>query len=392
MSSLVAVLGAAGGVGRHVAVAMDRAGARVRLGGRSAERLVLVRDTDLGGRGEVRRCQLWDDDELSEFCAGADVVVNCAGPSYRVVDRVARAADAAGASCVDPGGDVPLLRALTERPVERPVVVNAGLMPGLTAVLPAWLAEGMERPRSLVAHVGLMDRLTPVGAAEYLITLAGEHGEAQAAWRDGARSPRALTPVAGARVPFFPGRVDLQPYLSLEVERLAARLGLDEVDWWNVFDGDGHMLRTLTRLQGAGIGDDVTDAAAELCAAAELDLFGRTPYQIMTFRLTGTAPGGEPVARTLVLHATDTYAVTAAVAAVAAERLLAGDIRSGVHPVEDVVDPAATAARLRDRPEIRVLDRIEHVSDGPDGPQGGTPAPSGHGRHADPDPDDEGVV
>ncbi|WP_210770583.1 saccharopine dehydrogenase NADP-binding domain-containing protein [Qaidamihabitans albus] len=357
MSGAVAVLGASGGVGAHAARMLAVLGAgRLRLGARRVE----AAPGPAGGPDtEIVAVDLWDDARLAEFCSGVDVVVNCAGPSYRVVDRVARAAAAAGAGYVDPGGDVPLFRALSAASGRTAAVVNAGLMPGLTSILPRWLATGMRECRSLTAHVGLLDRLTPVGAAEYLLTLAGEHGEAMAAWRDGARRSRALQPDSAVRVPFFPAPVDLQPYLSLETERLAARLGVSDVDWWNAFDGAGNMLRTLGRLQAEGIGGDVEPAARQLCAAAELDLFGREPYQILLFRLDGSGENGQRESRTLLLRGTDTYELTAAVAAFTAQRLLDGAVPPGAHHVEDVVDPAALCAWLREQPVVSALERLD---------------------------------
>lgn len=365
MTGPVAVLGASGAVGGHTARLLAELGVeRLRLGSRrpsAGDHAGAVTDA------ETVAVDLWDDAELAGFCAGASVVVNCAGPSYAVVDRVALAARAAAAHYVDPGGDVPLARALSATDWTGVAVLNAGLMPGLTSVLPRWLATGMRECRTLTAHIGLLDRMTPVGAAEYLLTLSGEHGEALAAWRDGARRSRALEPASGATVPFFPGPVDLQPYLSLETERLASSLGLSYVDWWNVFDGTGHVLRTLGRLR-AVTGDgtaEVESAARQLCAAADLDLFGRTPYQTLVFRLDGA---GE--SRTAVLRGTDTYALTAAVAAFATRRALDGAIPPGVHHVEDAVPADALCAWLRTRSEVTLLDRVE-AGDDADEPEEG---------------------
>lgn len=364
MNGLVAVLGAGGGVGLHTARQLMRSGARLRLGARRPETVRSVVSPDAGTAGataEVVAVDLWDDAALAAFCAGASVVVNCAGPSYEVVDRVALAALASGAHYVDPGGDVPLWRALShEQWAGRGLaaVINAGLMPGLTSVLPHWLADGLVERRSLTAYVGLLDRMTPVGAAEYLLTLAGEHGEAMAAWREGRRRSRALGPASGVRVPFFSSPVDLQPYLSLETERLASSLGLSDVDWWNVFDGEGHVLRTLARLQADGPGGDLAASAAVLCEAAELDLFGRTPYQTLVFQLDGVTGDGIEERHTALLRGTDTYALTAAVASFSASRLLEDAVPPGAHHVQDAVEADALCAWLREQPEVTVLERF----------------------------------
>lgn len=355
---IVAILGAYGAVGRATAEALHRHGYPLRLGGRDAAATRALA-TEL--EAEAWPVDLWDDDALAAFCAGVALVVNAAGPSFRVLDRVARAALAAGADYVDPGGDQPLYDRLADGPVgARVAVLNAGLMPGLTAVLPRWLAGRLGEPaQALTAYVGLVDRFTPVGAAEYLLTLGGGHGEAQAVWRGGSRLSQAATPQADVEVPGFPGRVTLHPYLSLETERTARDLGLERVDWWNVFDGAGHVVTALSRLQGAMRGVELDAAAEELCAAARLDLFGHPPYQRIDCAMVGV---GGRTAR-VVMDSTDTYAITAAVTIAAARRVLEGSVPPGVWFVEQALDPDQLVTALRAEPAVTRLDDGEVAPD-----------------------------
>lgn len=107
------------------------------------------------------------------------------------------------------------------------------------------------------------------------------------------------------------------------------------------------MLRALGRIQADRTADrDLGRAAAELCAAAELDGFGREPYQILVFRMEGHI-GGDTAHRTLLLHGTDTYEITAAVTALTTYRLLDGLVPAGLHHVEDVVPAPAMVEWLR---------------------------------------------
>ncbi|MCP9984885.1 saccharopine dehydrogenase NADP-binding domain-containing protein [Actinomadura madurae] len=87
----IGVLGASGTVGR---VAVDRLASwdlgDLRLGGRDLDRAAEVGAQVPAARTEPVRVDLNDADALRAFCAGCDVVVNCAGPSYLVLDTVAR--------------------------------------------------------------------------------------------------------------------------------------------------------------------------------------------------------------------------------------------------------------------------------------------------------------
>ena len=185
-------------------------------------------------------------------------------------------------------------------------------------------------------------------------------------WRGGGTVSQAALPQSEVELPGFPGRVALHPYLSLETERTARDLGLDRVDWWNVFDGSGHVVTALSRLQGAMGGQGLEAAAEELCAAARLDLFGQQPYQRIDLTMTGAA--GDRAR--LVLDGVDTYAITAAVTVAATEQVLAGAVAPGVWFVEQVIDADALVARLRADPAVTRLDsgnadgEIDEVDEG----------------------------
>lgn len=370
MSASVGVVGGYGAVGSAVVRRLHRVlgpGYRLRVGGRRlAAAEELVRRERAGG-GEAMAVDVYDDEALRRFCAGCRLVVNASAASYLVVDRVARAALAAGADYVDAGGDLPLLDRLTPlgpAGAGRTALVTAGLMPGLTGLLPRWLAATeFRRPRRLVAYVGVMDRLTPAGAVDYLLSLRTRDEESQAVWQDGRRVTRAAAALTDVELPFFPGRVTAYPYLGYEAQRLAVDLGLTEVRWHAVFDGGASMMATLSRLQGAMAGEsDLRAAARELAAAAELDMFGKRPYQLLVFELTGTGPAGDEHTRTLVLRSTDTSEITGTVCALAAAQVLAGRVPPGAHLAAEGLAGAELVEALRATGVVRAFDLFDGVA------------------------------
>ncbi|MFI6531644.1 saccharopine dehydrogenase NADP-binding domain-containing protein [Nonomuraea sp. NPDC050547] len=316
----------------------------------------------LGGRDPARvRAQAGPDDEPvildlddaaapARFCAGCEVVVNCAGPSSIVLDTVARAALAAGAHYVDVAGDRLDLAFLTDLALRAPggprgAVLAAGMMPGLSALLPRAMAG--PAPHRLVAHVGGLDRFTKAAALDYIASLTGEYATPQAAWRGHRQVRGALRPLDGVRLPHFPGRVGAYPYLSRESARLARELGLAEVEWWGVFDGE----RAPRALAGAA-DRDPAQAARDLELAARLDAVGREPYFQLVFDLDG---------RTLIARAADSYELTAAVAASAVRALAAGRVPPGAHEAAWVLDPERVLGELRADPAVRVTSSVEEA-------------------------------
>jgi hypothetical protein len=355
----IGILGSYGAVGTAVVSDLAEDGLALRLGGRDGGRLAAQA---AGRRGAETQVVAVDDAAaLARFCADCAVVVNCAGPSYRILDRVACAALAAGADYVDPGGDEPVMRRLDTgalRAIGRRAVLTAGMMPGLSSLLPRWIAgRSPEPPAALTAYLGTLDHLSPSTAADYLLSVGGgTHGDARAAWQDGAHVANALEPQVDVRLPHFPGRVTAFPYLSVEAERLARSLALREVRWFNVFDGQ-HMLAALGRLQAAGSAadEDLAVMARDLTRAAELDLFGRDPYQLMVFEVTDGA--GE--VRSFALRAGGTYELTAATAAFTVRAVLEQRIPPGAHYADEVLEPERVPEILAACRSATVLDPLE---------------------------------
>ncbi|MFC8306751.1 saccharopine dehydrogenase NADP-binding domain-containing protein [Streptomyces olivaceus] len=355
---VIGVLGASGAVGRAAVRelrALGRTG--LRLGGRTASALCAVAGEDPGGHDETVWADATAPDGLRAFTEGCDIVLNCVGPTYRLRATVAAAALAAGAHCVDVAGDDPaaedLLKDGDPAREGRTVVLSAGALPGLSSLLPRWLAgQGLDTATALSAHCGGLETCSPTVARDLMLSLTSggadgaAYGEALAAVRGGRRVPRALRTAEDTEHPAFPGRVALQPYLSGESERLADVLGLDRLDWYNVHPGPA-VRALLNRLPASlAAGDDPAALADRLILAADLDLAGRTPYYVMDFALSGTA-SGQPATAGLTLRAASSYRLTAAVGALSVDAVLRGAVPAGVHFACDVLDPRAVVRHLR---------------------------------------------
>lgn len=351
----IGLIGASGAVGRSVLRHLRQAEVgHLRLGGRRADALQgLARGDD-----EVVALDLTDTDALGRFCADCAVVVNAAGPTTLVMDRIARAAIAAGADYVDAAGDEPVHERLSDvSHGDRCLLLSAGMMPGLTALLPRHLASSLDGPLRLACFIGGLDRFTPTAAGDYVASLGNGYGQPLAAWR-GRVVPRALAVRQDEDVPFFPDRVAAMPYLSQENVRIARRLGLVAGDWYNVFAGR-HLREAFGRAR-AQLGTAApADAIKTLCEAAALDLVGCEPYQLLVYRLEAGS-----VSRSLMLRATDSYALSGAMAAFAALDLRDGTIPPGLHFAGEIMDPGSTMARLRRSKEVIALEIVDGVAAG----------------------------
>ncbi|MGW8437377.1 saccharopine dehydrogenase NADP-binding domain-containing protein, partial [Nocardiopsis sp. NPDC055879] len=204
--AVIGVVGASGAVGRHAAHALRSLGhGRLVLGARRTDPLNTLAE-ELGGPVEVVPVDVDSAESLEAFCHRCDVVLNCAGPSYRILDRVAVAALATGADYVDVTGDTPVHDRLAGSPAagEHRVLLSAGTLPGLSALLPRWFARG-HGLREMTVHAGGLERCTGAAAGDLLLSLPGASaseavfGHPLSAWRDGAVVEGALRAREGVR-------------------------------------------------------------------------------------------------------------------------------------------------------------------------------------------------
>ena len=337
---VIGIVGANGAVGRAATQQLLSNGAwQLRLGSRGPP--VLRQELPTHGRlVETRHLDVMNAASLREFCTGCRVVVNCAGPSFQLLDIVAQSALRAGADYVDPGGDDPLHQRLAPLPIAcsgRTALLTAGMMPGISALLVRRLASHPDfRPCRLIAYVGGRGRISAASALDYILSLGHDAEASLAIWRDGTRVPRAMRPRTDLEVPFFAPGATAYPYIGQEIARVARVLGLAQVTWFNVFEGT-HMIAALARLQGAMSGaGDAAPAAADLARAADLDLFGLTPYQLFYLRLDGEADG-TPLSRSILLRGASAQELTGSMTALTTESLLRNEIAPGLHFAGEVL-------------------------------------------------------
>ncbi|WP_416566419.1 saccharopine dehydrogenase NADP-binding domain-containing protein [Nocardia testacea] len=366
----VAVLGATGVVGRAAVRMLTRLGiGALRLGARDVDRADL---SALPPGAERCRVDATDPDSLARFCAGTRLVLNCAGPSYLLVDRVARAALAAGSDYVDVSGDGPTHRLLGGSPLldgERTVVLSAGMLPGLANIVPRVLADDLTGAR-LVVYAGGIEPFAPASAGDLALSLDSSdgaaadghwYGETLAAWSGGRRRRNALPVREDAEVAGFPGRVTTMPFLTADAERLARSTGLTDLHWHNVFVGSALRL-TLTRLRGRVSGDQAALAGVvgEIGAAAELDLAGLDPFYLMAFTVHLSDR-----TETAVLRTPSSFELTAATAAHAVEYVLSGAVAPGLHYADDVLDPRGLLDAVTGFGALPVFQTHRHAHDEP---------------------------
>lgn len=356
----IAVLGATGSIGREVTRWLGAAGYRLRLGARQSTALqALAQQVN----ADAQVVDLYQQDALDAFSQGCQLLVNCSGPSYLVLDRVARSAARAGAHYIDVSGDGPVWHLLQQTPVSTPgwtAVLSAGMLPGLANVIPDWL--GVMPGDAIAVYSGGRERVRGAAAGDLVLSVNDQYGtvnassywygEAGTFWEKDGQRVRGQPAETRNDVAHFPGEVTLLPFLSSDAERLATHHQLSQLRWYNVFSGR-FLRETLTGLRGwVDSTGRLTQAVEQVEQASELDLLGLSPYYRLVFDLM---PRNKPCRRA-VISTDSSAALTAAVTVSTVNALVRGDITPGVHYADDVLMPVQTfndVARLHPGTQIR---------------------------------------
>ncbi|ONF74348.1 hypothetical protein AVR91_0203355 [Amycolatopsis keratiniphila subsp. keratiniphila] len=346
MTMTIAILGGYGAVGATAArrlAAHD--GNPIRVGGRNLRSASALCE-ELGENASAHVVDLTDSRSLATFCAGATVVLNCAGPSYRVLDTVALAARAADAHYVDVAGDQPLFRRLDALPPsDRLAVISAGVMPGLTAILPRGLLGDDPARTGIDLHVGGPVRITPVSAQDILLATGPDFGAPLASWRDGEVVQGSVSPQWNVSLPHFGPAVHALPYLTTESADFARHHDIGEHRSYSVYVSE--RIPTTLATAWAESPDDPTAWAGELAKAATEDLSEHAPRYTILVRRHDLDHQTPPAWR--LLQTTDPYRLSGVVAALTVQAVLASK-STGTHPAWRFLDPQEIWTTLADDP------------------------------------------
>lgn len=329
MKKHVLLFGSTGAVGRGcLDVLTRRADVSLLIAGRDESRLRDIASA-IQADVEILRLDVADTSAAAAAVARCDVVINCAGPSQRLSAEVAGAAIAAGVPYVDPGGDRALLDRLAAAGTGVPVLLQAGVQPGLSGLLLRVLAlHRTDEIDGVTAWCGGLQHLTPASVLEYLASLHDTRSHPGAAVRDGVIRRVSRDECKPAPAQYFPDPVAAHPHLDAETVAVAEHLGIGNVCWMNVFDG-AHTTRAMQLL---AVDDKRPRDVDSVLVAAKLDLFGRQPH----FAIVASAHDSVGSA-TVAFTCPDSYRVTGALAAFAASHV--ARMPAGVHPFWSIEEP-----------------------------------------------------
>ncbi|MEH0020161.1 MAG: saccharopine dehydrogenase NADP-binding domain-containing protein [Desulfobacter sp.] len=298
------------------------------------------------------RVDLWDDVALTDFCRQCCLVINCAGPSRSILDRVAKAALGAGIHYVDMGGDDVLYDLL--HPLEGTIrkkglsfIVSAGMYPGLSGLFPAYMAgAGFDRVDELAVYfISEGESLTANAAYDVVASIEDGFAQGMAGYQKHGGKKAGMAP-AWVDLPFL-GKRFMYPSINREMELLATETGMRAIRNF-ISPGEAGMAQLMAIRTASPDGFDRQKAAVSLIAASQKDMAGippRTLFYLTVEGRSGHAPKNEEAA--LFFQGTSA-GLMGIVAASTARLCLAKSCRPGRHFLFQGMDPASLMALLSD--------------------------------------------
>lgn len=346
---VVVVLGATGSVGKNVIrflspfVDIRAASRRATLKSQSG---ITAYQLDLSDEAALRRC-----------CDGCDMLVNCAAPGIEAEEKVAHIACELGIDYVDPGGDEQLYAALASQTAAgQSCILSAGMLPGLSGVLPRLLAAEFDSLTHLTGYVLSHEPFSYGGAKDFLASLDNGFGITGLSLQNDQLQPCSSP---GKRLlPLACTSAQALPYMSSEWQRLSRSLRVSEAAWFNLyphgelFDWLGDVRSNLSLVEGLA---SETRRIEKLVALSVADFASLPTQHVLAIEASGWRDGAQRT-RSLVVCAQQGAELTGAVTAFTALQRLQDLLPDRLHFAADVLSPESLMVFLRENlPSLRIL-------------------------------------
>lgn len=324
---MIGIIGGYGDIGFQVAQILKKElNERLRIGGRNADK-IFPNIKQPFFDDEWMKVDIRDMDSIKEFIGGCKIVVNCTGSSYRRTLKLAKAAVSYGCQYVDVGFDKEF-RLLNTYLQNGNVIYATGSMPGLSGVLPRYLAEKFDLVKNMEFYYAGLGVFTPTAAEDYLEGLFSKDNKTMMIVKNGKIIPYSTDESINHKNLLSKKERKLFPYFDEESQFIRKTLNLKNGKWFIAIDGEC----TLNVLEKARFNYDKNkeETIRELCTATCADCQGRNTYVEFIVQIEGKI-NGENQSRTLILKYDNPSRLTGLVAASVVIALSQNKLSKGVY-------------------------------------------------------------
>lgn len=241
MNVVVGVLGASGSVGfEAVKNLFEHTDYKIFLGARNIDKMNKMFSW-IGARGKVFKVDIFNQKELRAFCTNCDLIINCAGPSKKILDTICIASIKSNCHYVDVSGDSDLYNMMKNRGSDIKSknlthIISAGLYPGLTELLPAYVANNnFKKVDHMEVFLSSKGTLSINAAYDYICSIRDDYVTGMAYCHKGRIKKIEGSYRSKAQLPYFSKKLDVYPIISNEFQVMADQNNINSFYFYSVY-------------------------------------------------------------------------------------------------------------------------------------------------------------
>lgn len=326
----IGMLGATGAVGREaIQTILTSTDHRVVLGGRDPAKLREL-FKEMAARVECLEVDVHNRTKLDSLCRRCDIIINCAGPSKQIGDTIAAACLEHGVHYVDVSGDEHLYRQLLMRQQEIVdkgllFVISAGVYPGLSELLPAYVAKTeFDEIDSLELFFAGQGDFSLNAAYDIVCSIEEDTGLGMTYCRQG--EPQKINGHFHRQfvLPYPAGKRDTYPVLNHEFARMAKSSGIKSAYFYNSYHNNSvlNQFVMIKALQQYKTEEQKIASAKQLVEQFNAKKSGTDDFTLFHLIATGTKHGQNLKLESTLMYPSDWNRLSGIVAATAARLVI----------------------------------------------------------------------
>jgi len=266
---MIGIIGAYGAVGIWATrFILENSKKSLRIGGRNIEKVPANLREEWKDAQWVK-VDVSDRESVEKFMDGCESLVDCAKLSEEQTLLMDDIAEAKGVPVFHLG-----IAGFKKRDSKVPIYYGAGAIPGLSGLIPQYLAKKMDHANTMDFYYGGIGAFSYTAANDFLDSLHNSNNHSMVYWKN------------GEIVPFVPSKNDVSedlskiasickmfPFFDGEAEAVTSKMNLDEARFEICISGE----RTMEIMNSARnqYKQNQDETIKKLCTATKLDIFGR---------------------------------------------------------------------------------------------------------------------
>lgn len=275
------------------------------------------------------KVDIYSGDGLEKFFNSCDIVISCAGSSYKSTPILIDMAIKTNTHLVDTG----LCNIdISKYPkVDKAIIYCAGSVPGISGMLPLVHSKDFGKIENIISIYEIKGTFSYTASKDYLNGIMNAKNDVMYIYRNKNSFFNINKAFRKVLIPTLLNTVKLFPYYDEEAKYIDNLLNCHDSEWYSAMSGD-NMLKFFEKVS-LKYKNDTESTINELVEVSKKDIQADREYVQYLVQLNGTDTDENPKVKTISLLAKSQPYLTGAVAVAQAISIYNGNVDSGVYPI-----------------------------------------------------------